>query len=153
KLILSGNNLYTGLTTVAAGTLQVDGLQQASSVQVNGGARLQGVGTVGNLTGNGNAFVIGPGNSPGILICSNFAGGSTGFLEIELAGGSPGTGYDQIQARGTVNLNPLTLSASLSFLSSLSNQFVIINNDGVDAVTGTFVGLAEGSIFSIGSEQ
>jgi autotransporter-associated beta strand protein len=153
KLILSGDNLYTGLTIVSVGTLEVDGFQPASSVQVNSAARLQGVGTVGNLIGSGNSFVFAPGNSPGILTCSNFTGGGTGLLEFELAGTTPGIGYDQINARGTVNLTGQSLSASLNFPSSLSNQFVIISNDGVDAVTGTFSGRPEGSTFTIGSQQ
>src|SRR5207244_7078138 len=46
---LNGNNTYTGPTTVSAGTLVVNGLQQQSSVTVNGTATLMASGTIGNL--------------------------------------------------------------------------------------------------------
>src|SRR6185503_2972606 len=67
-------------------------------------------------------------------------------------GETPGSGYDQINARGGVSLANLVLSASLNFSSFLSNQFVIINNDGNDAVINTFSAKAEGATFLIGSE-
>ena len=51
-------------------------------------------------------------------------------------------------------LNGATLSASLinSFAPTVGS-FTIINNDGVDAVSGTFAGLAEGATFAIGSQN
>ena len=50
---------------------------------------------------------------------------------------------------------PLVTSATifLNFPSSLSNQFVIINNDGTDAISGTFSSKPEGSTVSAGSES
>jgi autotransporter-associated beta strand protein len=153
-LILTGINTYSGVTSlVAGGPLQVDGFQPASSVAVGGLARLQGSGTVGNITANGSSYVFAPGSSPGILTCSNFVITGSGTLQIELNGPSPGLGYDQLNVRGTVIISNLVLSASLNFRSSLSNQFLIINNDGSDAVSGTFNGKPEGSVFTIGAEQ
>ena len=157
KLILTGTNTYTGLTTAfGGGTLQVDGFQPASLVRVGGaGSRLQGSGTVGSIDVDSNSSVLAPGSSPGILTCSNYNadGIGTGTFAVELSGISSGSGYDQLNARGTVNLTGQTLNASLNFLSALSNQFLIINNDGADAVVGTFLGRPEGSAFTIGSEQ
>ena len=57
---------YTGPTTVAAGTLVVDGSIASSSLTtVNAGATLMGTGTVGATTVNGT---LAPGNSIGTLI-------------------------------------------------------------------------------------
>ncbi len=45
RMRLATNNTYTGTTTVSGGTLQVDGSQPQSQVQISG-ARMQGIGTV-----------------------------------------------------------------------------------------------------------
>jgi len=154
---LTGNNTYTGDTTISAGTLQVDGSQPQSLVQNS--ARLQGSGTVGAISMHANTAVVAPGASPGSLTCGNvslFGGpnGGRGSLQIELNGASPGTGYDQLNVRGTLTLNSrIGLNASLNFSSWLSNTFTIINNDGSDPVVGTFNGLAQNATLTIGSEQ
>ncbi len=151
---LAGNNTYTGTNIVSGGTLQVDGSQPQSPVQILG-ARLQGSGTVGHITFSGNAAErLAPGNSPGVLTCSNFnanaVGGAT--LEMELNGASPGTGYDQVNARGTVNLTGLKLNPSLGFAPAISSEFTLINNDGSDPVIGTFSGLPQNGKVYIGGQ-
>jgi autotransporter-associated beta strand protein len=65
-LRLLGANTYTGITTVSAGVLQVDGaISGSSAVIVGGGARITGSGTI-NAT-LGGAGQVGPGNSPGLM--------------------------------------------------------------------------------------
>ncbi|XHR27157.1 MAG: autotransporter-associated beta strand repeat-containing protein [Chthoniobacteraceae bacterium] len=66
KLTLSGNNSYTGDTTVSAGELSVNGsLAAGSKVNVNAGTTLSGSGTVGGTvavtsgTVNGNGLHLG----------------------------------------------------------------------------------------------
>src|SRR5207244_3789768 len=76
----------------------------------------------------------------------------SGTLEIELNGATPGSGYDQLNVHGSVALSGLTLNASLDFASAVSNQFVIINNDGAEPVIGTFKGLAQDAKLNIGGE-
>jgi hypothetical protein len=38
-----------------------------------------------------------------------------------------------------------TLQVSMNAVGAVSNQYVIVSNDGVDAVSGTFTGLPEGA--------
>ena len=61
-------------------------------------------------------------------------------------------GYDQVKVTGTVSLGGATLDASLigGFVPGFGNAFTIIDNDGSDAVTGTFAGLAEGAVVDVG---
>jgi autotransporter-associated beta strand protein len=154
KMLLTGNNTYVGNTVVNGGVLQVDGSQIQSAVQVNAG-KLQGTGTVGPITMNASSAVVEPGNSPGILNCGNLrpGGAVAGYLNFELNGLTPGTGYDQLYVLGTVNLNGITLTGSLGFNSVQSNSFTIIQNDGTDPITGTFVGLPQNGTVNIGWQQ
>jgi autotransporter-associated beta strand protein len=144
RMRVTGSNTYKGRTLVSDGTLQVDGAQPPSFVVVNSGAQLRGAGTVGHLYMNGSTGVVAPGDSPGILTCSNLDnGGGSGIFQVELNGTAAGSGYDQLNVRGTVNLTGITLKASLGYNSLVGDLFTIIANDGTDAVVGTFNGLPQ----------
>ncbi len=153
RLRFSGNNTYVGQTYINGGTLQVDGAQPQSPVTLDHDTALRGSGIVGHITFNGGNLTLAPGNSPGVLTCSNFyASGGEGKLEIELTGLNPGPAYDQLNVRGAVDLIGLTLSPSLNFASAPNDHFTIINNDGSDSVIGTFTGLPQNKKFYIGGE-
>ena len=129
----------------------MDALQSPSPVQIIAGT-LKGSGTVGHITLNGDRTKIAPGASAGTLTCSNFnTSGGNGTLEIELTAFP--SGFDQIVARGAVNINGLTLKAFLNFTSAVGQQFTIINNDGSDLVTGTFNDLPQNAPLTIGNES
>ena len=116
QMRLSGNNTYAGSTFINGGTLSVDGTQPQSPVLVNSGT-LGGSGTVGPIYMSGAAVVAPGDDGPGILTCSNLNAGITasGVLRLELNGTTPGSGYDQLNVRGTVNLAGVTLERSLGF--------------------------------------
>lgn len=153
-LVLTGTNTYTGITALSAGTLQVDGSQPWSPITISGSGRLTGSGIVGDVTPISAACVVAPGHSPGILTCSNFnlGGIGSGVLQIELNGATPGSGYDQLAARGNVGLTGIALAASLNFASSQGNQFTLIRNDGPSLITGTFTGLPQNATLLLGGQ-
>jgi len=145
-LILSGANTYSGTTTVSAGTLLVNGTQAASAVSVNGGT-LGGTGTVGAISSTASGGSVAPGQAgPAILRSGNvnWSTGSPTFV-VELNGTTAGSGYDQLSVTGTVNLSGAALSGTMGFSPPTGTTFTILNNDGGDAIVGTFAGLPEGS--------
>jgi autotransporter-associated beta strand protein len=146
---LNGNATFSaGITHVYAGKLIVNG-SLASAVTVDSTAALGGGGTVGALTANGT---ISPGASPGRLSCGNVTFGASSSLAIELNGNTVGSGYDQLNVGGSVNLTGAALPPlTVGFLPAEGDQFIIVNNDGSDAITNTFDGLAEGAVVSDGT--
>lgn len=116
---------------------------------VNSGGILKGTGTVGELNVNAGGTVA-PGMSPGILNSGDltFVSGST--YEFEVGGAGNGE-YDQINVTGTVDLGNGTLEVIRfnDFKPAGGQAYTIINNDGSDAVEGTFLNLAEGATFTV----
>jgi autotransporter-associated beta strand protein len=149
-LLLSSNNTYTGSTTLNGGTLQINGSQPASPVLLNLGT-FTGKGTVGTITSTGNggpgSIMLNPSGTVSILTCSNVSLNAATVYAANLIGVNAGT-YNQLNVHGSVALNNATLSVSLGFTPTVGESFLIIANDGADAVTGTFNGLPEGSIFT-----
>jgi autotransporter-associated beta strand protein len=149
---LDGDNTYTGQTTISAGTLVVEGSQPQSPVTVNGTATLMGSGVVGDLHVFGS---LRPGTSPGILTTSNALFESLADYFVELNGSVPGTGFDRLNVRGTNQLGGSTLHLSVgpSFAPVEGTRVTIIDNDGSEAISGTFAGLPNGSLLTAGGLQ
>ncbi|WP_415122501.1 autotransporter outer membrane beta-barrel domain-containing protein [Paraburkholderia sp.] len=97
-LILSGNNSYTGPTTVSSGYLYVNGDQSAATgpTSVAGGARLGGQGTVGGSVTLADNATLAPGFQPltpatltinGNLALSNNTNVLYNVVQADVAGG------------------------------------------------------------------
>jgi hypothetical protein len=74
-----------------------------------------------------------------------------GIVAIKIGGTTAGAnGHDQINVTGTVNLNNSQLApiAWNNFRPAINDSFTIINNDGTDAINGTFNNLPEGARIS-----
>ena len=138
---------------------------------VNAGT-LSGTGTVGDTVTIKAGGTLAPGNSAGALDTSNLVLNTGATLAIEIGGTAPGVGYDQVRVFGSVTLaGTLSISPLNNFTPESGTTFVVIdnnngnpqgfdgiNNDGdnqvdeadeaLDAVSGTFAGLAEGATFT-----
>ncbi len=147
-LQFSGNNDYSGDTRIAIGTLIANGQQPSSRIVLAGGT-LGGSGRVGTIISQGGGTVS-PGASAGTLTAGNVALTNGVTFIAELNGTTPGIGYDQLFANGTVTLGG-SLALSNNFNPPSGTVFTIINNDGFEPVNGTFAGLPEGTIFTNGS--
>ncbi|QDT21307.1 LamG-like jellyroll fold domain-containing protein [Gimesia chilikensis] len=153
EVILSGNSSFTGATNVQDGVLKVEGTLATSEVIVATGATLGGSGSISApVTINADAALV-PGSSPGILSTGDLTLDADADLNIEINGTTAGSEYDQIQVAGELDLTGATLNISSSFTAAAGDQFLLIDNDDVDAVTGNFVGLAEGTLFSFNGNQ
>ncbi|MDQ6861908.1 MAG: autotransporter-associated beta strand repeat-containing protein [Verrucomicrobiota bacterium] len=149
---LAGANTYTGATTVQSGSLILDG-SVTSAVTVNGGT-LTGSGTMRALTVNSGAILSPGANGAGILTAAgNLTLNLGAVLLVDLNGPVAGMQYDQLNIAGTVQLGAPTLSLQVGAQLALGAQFIIINNDGTDAISGTFAGLTEGAILNASGQS
>ena len=57
-------------------------------------------------------------------------------------------GHDQVVA-GSVDLGEALLNVTLGYTPATNDSFIIVNNTGASAVTGTFEGLAEGDTITV----
>ena len=78
--------------------------------------------------------------------------GPDGTLKFRLAGSEPGIGFGRLDVSGPVTLGG-GLSIVPSFAAAGGEEFVIITNDGSDAVSGTFTGLPEGAVFAAAGQR
>jgi outer membrane autotransporter protein len=144
---LTGNNTYSGLTTVADGGLIVNG-SIPGDVFVWGGV-LGGSGLIGGSVLNQST--VSPGNSPGTLtIAGDYDQASSGYLVIQLA--SP-TVYDRLVVGGQAHLDG-TLVAQLygGFTLKRGESFTFLTAAG--GITGSFSRLIipTNTVLSLGLE-
>jgi autotransporter-associated beta strand protein len=152
SLTLSGTNTYTGTTAVNNGKLVINGNITASPLTtVASGATLGGNATVAALTVLSGGFVT-PGNSSGTLtVIGNYIQAGTYTAEID--GLTPGTLHDQINVTGSVDITDGSLSTVFTGSYSLGDMIFLLLNDGADAITGSYTGLAQDAVFTSGGHD
>ena len=119
KLEIGGSGDFSGITTVEAGLLTVNGSIAASEVNVASGGTLGGSGTVGGTTIE-TGGTLAPGNSPGTLSVNGdltWAPGGNYNWQIVNAGGTEGSGWDLVDISGDLDLT--FLSAETPFAINL----------------------------------
>jgi autotransporter-associated beta strand protein len=171
----SSANGYTGLTTVSSGMLLLaknSGIECVpGNLTINGGivreaanneinnASVVTVNSGGTFDLNGQSDTVGPvtvlggtfktsGTPLGRLTTDNTSFNSTATLTMNLLDAS---NSDRVDMNGTVALGgALQLTAASPV--ALGTSIRIINNDGTDAVTGTFTNLPQGATFFAGNQ-
>jgi len=171
-ITMAGGRTGVGGTSTFSGTianspccnfLSLDGGLLPSATVTSEGFVI-GNGSVGALT---TSEIVAPGpngaavvalNGSGVLNTGNWTT-TGGNIYLDLQGPTPSTGttgYDQINVTGTVTLalsTQSTLSLSGSFVPTIGQVFVVINNDGSDPVSGTFSGKPGGTTITTGGHQ
>jgi hypothetical protein len=111
-----------------------------------------GTGRVGAVNVTRGVITAGTLTSPtGILNTGNLTFTANGNYIAKIGGTTAGiNGHDQLNVTGTVVLSNARLAVVPfnNFRSAVGDSFTILNNDGSDAVVGTFLNAPEGSTFA-----
>ena len=141
-LMLTGASTYIGGTSIDGGILNVNG-SMVSTVSVNSGGTLTGVGSIGGLSVSGGGMVA-PGNSIGTLTVRgnvSFDVGGIYQVKANAAGQS-----DKINATGTATLTGGTVQvlAQGGSYARQTRYTILTANAGV---TGKFTGVTSNLAF------
>jgi hypothetical protein len=149
----SGTLQLTSTTTNTAGTLRLNGgkLSANGTLAVSGGT-LDGTGAVGANALSGGLISPGQGGPGRLSFTSDLNLGANAALLLDGTGIVPGTGYDQLSVTGAVALGNCALQVASLPSVPTGTTFVIINNDGAEAVTGTFKGLPENAVLLVNNQ-
>src|SRR5580765_4241240 len=145
-MTLTAANTYTGDTVVDNGRLRIEGNQPSSKVQINSGT-LEGSGTVGAISTPFGRGKLSPGGGVDntLAVSGDVALNSATLFEVDKRGPSGNLQFGQLDVTGMVTLTNSPLNVIVSSPPAAGATFTIINNDGNDAITGTFSGKPEGS--------
>jgi len=148
RLALDANDLQSlsgGLTLDGGSPLTLGGDQNdsasAGAITITSGSGLDGTGATARpvTLENGGELRPGPGSGAGVLDTGALTLKDGGTLDVEIDGGTPGSGHDQIAVTGSVDIESgavVDVSRPNSFVPAFGQRFTIIDNDGSDPVTG-----------------
>jgi len=150
-LTFNANSTFSGTVINGhGGTTDVEADLGSASFQ--SGGSFNGVGRTGPLASSES---VSPGSGPsgvdvtGILTTGNLTllpNGELSSYRVDIAGTTPGSGYDQIKVFGSVSIQQAYLQVATVNTAAPGQTFVIVDNDGSDPVSGTFHGLPEGAL-------
>lgn len=157
RLVLSGNNTYSGATQISNGILEIaagGSLGSTSGITLNGSTAelkfnaasaltrpitltqgiISGTGTIGAAVTFASGDIISPGNSPGIQTYTSlhaWSPGGTYQWELNSLTGSAGTNWDLVDVTsGTFNLEALGSASGSQFVLDLVTLDAL-NNAGL----------------------
>ena len=134
---------FTGQLENVAGILEVNGLTGAAA-GIQG--TMRGQGTVAALT-MVNGILVPGGPNFSTLRSNSVTLNASSALRINSTGSTTGDAYTQLRVTGQVTLGNAILTVSDDkVLLQEPGEVVIIDNDGTDAIGGTFLNLPEGAM-------
>lgn len=139
----NGGNTLIGTILVNQGSLIMNGIE-AGPVTVTMGGLLQGNGTIlGAVNVAGGKLGLGTLKTGDLTVNG---GGSHVYATIKSGG------YTHAAVTGFVNLTGSVLDVTLAANPYIGTSYTLIDNDGADPITGTFLGLPEGATFPLNSQ-
>ena len=149
----SGTLQLPATSTHFAGTLRLNGgtLNANGNFAVAGGT-LDGAGTFGANVFSGGTVSPGNGGAGQMNFSSGLNLNSNVTLVIDGTGPIPGVSYDSLSVTGAVVLANASLQITAMPTFPPGTTYTLINNDAADAVSGTFTGLPENSLLTVGAQ-
>lgn len=151
----AGPNLNLETIEVNGGVFNTnsDVINVSTLMNLNTNAALVGGGGVNGPVMVNSGGMISPGFNPTeqLITTGNLFVADGGTLQMEIQGINPGLDHDQVTASGTVTLDA---TADLGLVNGIelqnSDEIMLVNNDGSDAVLGEFLNKPESNIMSSG---
>ena len=139
ELTVAGTNLYTGATSINAGTLNVTGsLAAGSAVSLASGAVLKGSGTVGGsvTVATGTGAITGGDGTTGTLTAGNLTFSGTGVVNIGTL--TNYTAAPSVNVTGTLALNggPGAVTINLPTAAVSAGTYHLIGTTSLGNLTG-----------------
>lgn len=153
------NNITAGTITGSASTINVNNntAQIQDAIAISGTSSTVNIAAATytenvNATGGGKSVTLAPVGTGTVTLNGNLDLNTGDAVQIQIA--ALGT-LDNFVVNGTVTLGGATLATSLigGYVPTVGDVFTIVTNDVADAVSGTFAGLAEGSVIILGSTR
>ncbi len=149
--VAGATGTYTGTLIINSGTMAINSNFSANPLIMNGGA-LVGSGSVGVVTTAGSTpKTIQPGNPIGNFTVNTVTLGTSTQLVINLQSANQNANGRLTSTNG-VTLSGASLDVNLvnTFFPANGSTYTIINNQSTLPTTGTFFGLPEGGLITIG---
>ncbi|TWT77876.1 Intracellular endo-alpha-(1-_5)-L-arabinanase [Posidoniimonas polymericola] len=157
KLTLTAANAFTGPTVIEAGTLLASNTSGSATglagVVVNAGGVLGGNGSAAGQTTVHSGGVIAPGDAIGRLTVDSLAmnPGAALAIELDTAGGVPGTDYDQLLVNGLATLNgALAVALTGTSTPAAGDSFTVLT---AGSLSGEFAGVANGGFVALADNR
>jgi hypothetical protein len=138
----------SGSVVFSSGTNTLGGSITASSVTIQSGATVSGSATItSSVTNSGTIYIGGPGATGQLTINGNFTQTSQGILNMEIAGLTAATQFDQLAISGTATLaGTLNVQLLNGFIPVSGNRFALLTFGSHSGSFGTVTGLQENGI-------
>lgn len=148
RLITNTGSIFKGTMVVNQGNVIFsDNFSSMDNLTISGGT-VSGAGSVGKVLGFSGTII--PGDAVGTLATGNLSLSSLMTLSLQVGTTSNGVN-DKVLVNGTVSLSNATLSVTTGNFITLGTTYTIIQNDGTDVVSGTFLNLPEGASYTSGN--
>lgn len=154
SLVLSGSNTYTGITNATAGYIAVANGSLTSAVAVSAGGAFGGAGSSGPVSVADGMLFAGITGLPAQLTVASLTFTPQSVARFLLSGSGAGSGYDQVATGGAVALAGarLDLVFAPGFDPPIGSSYTLVADTGMVPVTGTFLNLPEGTVFTKGGK-
>lgn len=136
---VNGNLSGSGTLALAGGRFVLNGVNSLNqTTSVAGGATLAGNGTFAAAVEVASAGTLSPGDGLGAMTVGGVSIAGGGTLAVSLDGALS----DVLNVTGAANVTGATLHVMLGATPLTAASFLVLNNDGTDAIVGRFANVA-----------